>query len=54
MRDRSFEADRAGVPEGGAVLARPDGFVGLRVGQTDSAGMAALDDHLTRYLIPVS
>src|SRR5271163_4144443 len=40
-----FDAAAAGVPDGGAVLVRPDGFVGFRVNP-------ALDSHLATYLIP--
>jgi 2-polyprenyl-6-methoxyphenol hydroxylase-like FAD-dependent oxidoreductase len=47
-----FDAARAGVPTGGAVLVRPDGIIGFRLSQVDGPGLAALDAHLTRYLIP--
>jgi 2-polyprenyl-6-methoxyphenol hydroxylase-like FAD-dependent oxidoreductase len=47
-----FEAERAGVPQGGAALVRPDGFVGFRAAPADGPGLAALEDHLGRYLIP--
>ena len=42
----------AGAPEGGAVLVRPDGFIGFRAAPMNEATMAALDAHLAGYLIP--
>lgn len=42
---------RAGLATGGAVLVRPDGHIGFRA-PADSAGLAALDTHLSSYLIP--
>ena len=47
-----FDATAAGVPNGGAILVRPDGFVGFRVNPGDETTMDALDAHLTTYLIP--
>jgi 2-polyprenyl-6-methoxyphenol hydroxylase-like FAD-dependent oxidoreductase len=47
-----FDAAAAGVPDGGAVLVRPDGFVGFRVNPADDTTMGALDAHLATYLIP--
>ncbi len=47
-----FDASRAGAPGGGAVLVRPDGFIGFRAAPADAATMAALDPHLASYLIP--
>ena len=47
-----FDAARAGVPDGGLVLVRPDGMIGFRAGAADAAGMAALDAHLASYLVP--
>jgi hypothetical protein len=53
------DPSRAGLaaPGGGlagpaAVLVRPDGQVGFRAIPADSAGLAALDAHLSSYLIP--
>lgn len=40
------------MPEGGAVLVRPDGFIGFRAVPADEATMAALDAHLATYLVP--
>jgi 6-methylpretetramide 4-monooxygenase / 4-hydroxy-6-methylpretetramide 12a-monooxygenase len=36
----------------GAVLVRPDGFLGFRAAAADAAGLAAVDAHLGSYLIP--
>jgi 2-polyprenyl-6-methoxyphenol hydroxylase-like FAD-dependent oxidoreductase len=36
----------------GALLIRPDGYVGFRLAPADAAGLAALDSHLDSYLIP--
>jgi hypothetical protein len=47
-----FDATAAGVPNGGAILVRPDGFVGFRADPADEATMDALDAHLATYLIP--
>ena len=47
-----FDATEAGVPNGGAVLVRPDGFIGFRAAPADETAMAALDAHLTTYLVP--
>jgi 2-polyprenyl-6-methoxyphenol hydroxylase-like FAD-dependent oxidoreductase len=47
-----FDATAAGVPNGGAILVRPDGFVGFRVNPADDTTMDALDAHLATYLIP--
>jgi 2-polyprenyl-6-methoxyphenol hydroxylase-like FAD-dependent oxidoreductase len=48
-----FDATAAGVPHGGgAILVRPDGFVGFRADPADEATMDALDAHLATYLIP--
>ena len=48
-----LDAPRAGVCDGGAVLVRPDGFIGFRAAPADTAGMNALDVHLASYLVPV-
>lgn len=50
--EAGFDAAEAGVPDGGAVLVRPDGFIGFRAAPIDAKTMAALDAHLARYLIP--
>ncbi|MGA9865725.1 MAG: FAD-dependent monooxygenase, partial [Acetobacteraceae bacterium] len=41
-----------GVPDGGAILVRPDGFIGFRAAPADETTMAALDAHLATYLLP--
>ena len=51
--DRSgFDAARAGVAEGGAVLIRPDGVIGFRTSPADLPGLEALEAHLAGYLVP--
>ena len=43
---------RAGLRTGGVVLIRPDGHIGFRFPSADAAALAALDRHLSSYLIP--
>lgn len=48
---------RAGLPVGlpsGAVLVRPDGFLGFRALPFDAAGLAALEAHLGSQFLPLS
>jgi 2-polyprenyl-6-methoxyphenol hydroxylase-like FAD-dependent oxidoreductase len=47
-----FDAREAGVPDGGAILVRPDGFIGFRAAPADETTMNALDAHLGTYLVP--
>jgi 2-polyprenyl-6-methoxyphenol hydroxylase-like FAD-dependent oxidoreductase len=47
-----FDPTEAGAPGGGAVLVRPDGFIGFRAAPANATTMAALDAHLASYLIP--
>jgi hypothetical protein len=47
-----FDAAVAGVPNGGAILVRPDGFIGFRAAPADETTMDALDAHLATYLVP--
>ena len=47
-----LDAAKAGAPGGGAVLVRPDGFIGFRAAPADATTMAALDAHLAGYLVP--
>lgn len=47
-----FNAAEAGVPGGGVVLVRPDGFIGFRAAPADETAMDALDAHLATYLVP--
>jgi hypothetical protein len=49
-----FDAVEAGAPNGGAVLVRPDGFIGFRAAPANADTMAALDTHLASYLIPAA
>jgi hypothetical protein len=50
--DPSADPVRAGVPTGGLVLIRPDGHIGFRFPSADEGALAALDRHLSSYLIP--
>jgi hypothetical protein len=52
VKAKTFDATAAGVPKGGAILVRPDGFVGFRADPADEMTMDALDPHLATYLIP--
>jgi 2-polyprenyl-6-methoxyphenol hydroxylase-like FAD-dependent oxidoreductase len=47
-----FDPAEAGAPDGGAVLVRPDGFIGFRAAPADAATMAELDAHVATYLVP--
>jgi FAD binding domain len=49
-----FDAAAAGVPNNGAILVRPDGFVGFRADPADEMTMDALDAHLASYLFSQS
>jgi 4,5-epoxidase len=50
--DPGVDPARAGVPTGGVVLIRPDGHIGFRSPSADAGAFAALDRHLSSYLIP--
>jgi 6-methylpretetramide 4-monooxygenase / 4-hydroxy-6-methylpretetramide 12a-monooxygenase len=43
---------RAGLADSGAVLVRPDGYIGFRAAPADLPGLTALDSHLSTYLVP--
>jgi 6-methylpretetramide 4-monooxygenase / 4-hydroxy-6-methylpretetramide 12a-monooxygenase len=43
---------RAGVPAGGVIMIRPDGHIGFRYPSAEAGAFAALDRHLSSYLIP--
>ncbi len=48
------EPGRAGPAAGGAILVRPDGYIGFRAVPADHAGLSALDAHLSSWLVPAS
>jgi NADPH-dependent dioxygenase len=52
FHDPDVDPARAGLPKGGIALIRPDGHVGFRSPTTDGEALAALDQHLSSYLIP--
>lgn len=47
----AFDPVESGVPDGGAILVRPDGFIGFRAAPVTEANLAALHGHLESYLI---
>jgi hypothetical protein len=47
-----FDAAESGLPDGGAILVRPDGFIRFSAAPADETTMAALDAHLATYLVP--
>ena len=51
-RQAGLDPARAGLPGGGVVLVRPDGFIGFRRASADENAMKALDAHLSTYLHP--
>lgn len=46
-----FDAVESSVPEGSAILVRPDGFIGFRATPVSEINLAALHAHLETYLI---
>ena len=48
----SVDPARAGVPAGGVIMIRPDGHIGFRYPSAEAGAFAALDRHLSSYLIP--
>ncbi|CAH1665388.1 FAD-dependent monooxygenase [Chelatococcus asaccharovorans] len=52
-RSLGLEPSAAGVSDRGAVLVRPDGFIGFRAPALDDAAVDALDIHLASYLMPL-
>jgi hypothetical protein len=52
FHDPNVVPARAGIPTGGIALIRPDGHIGFRSPNTDTEALAALDNHLSSYLLP--
>jgi 2-polyprenyl-6-methoxyphenol hydroxylase-like FAD-dependent oxidoreductase len=50
--DPSLDPVRAGLPAGGVVVVRPDGYIGFRFPSAKAEAFTALDRHLCSYLIP--
>jgi 2-polyprenyl-6-methoxyphenol hydroxylase-like FAD-dependent oxidoreductase len=50
--DPGIDPARAGVPTGGLVLIRPDGYIGFRSPSADAGALATLESHLSSYLTP--
>jgi hypothetical protein len=48
----SVDPARVGVLAGGVVMMRPDGHIGFRHPSAQADALAALDRHLSSYLIP--
>jgi hypothetical protein len=48
----SVDPARAGVPTGGVIMIRPDGHIGFRYPSAEAGAFAALERHLSSYLIP--
>src|SRR5262249_3610342 len=49
-----FDAAEVGMPDGGAILVRADGFIGFRAAPANEATIDALDAHMATYLVPNS
>ena len=47
-----FSATECGVPDGSAILVRPDGFIGFRATPADNSMVDAIHAHLAIYLAP--
>jgi hypothetical protein len=47
-----FDAAECGLPDTGAILVRPDGFIGFRATPDDSSMVEAIHAHLDTYLVP--
>lgn len=52
LEEPRVDRRRAGAPPCGVVLVRPDGHIGFRSAATDAGALAALDRHLSSYLVP--
>jgi 6-methylpretetramide 4-monooxygenase / 4-hydroxy-6-methylpretetramide 12a-monooxygenase len=46
--------ERAGLAADGIVLVRPDGHIGFRFPSTTDEALSALDNHLSKYLVPAT
>ena len=51
-RNPSVDPARAGLPGRGVVMVRPDGHIGFRHPSIRADALAALDRHLSSYLLP--
>ena len=47
-----FDAAECGLPGTGAILVRPDGFIGFRATPADGSMVEAIHAHLETYLVP--
>jgi hypothetical protein len=47
-----FDAAECGLPDTGAILVRPDGFIGFRATPVDGSMVDAIHAHLETYLVP--
>ena len=48
------DSRRAGLATDGAILVRPDGYIGFLAAPADHAGLTAVDAHLESYLVPAA
>ena len=48
----AFDAAQCGLPDTGAILVRPDGFIGFRAAPVDGSMVQAIHGHLETYLVP--
>ncbi|CAH1651584.1 MULTISPECIES: FAD-dependent monooxygenase [unclassified Chelatococcus] len=51
-RSIGLEPTETGASNDGAILVRPDGFIGFRAPMLDDSAISALDAHLASYLLP--
>ena len=50
--EAEFDAAACGLPDTGAILVRPDGFIGFRATPADGSMAEAIHAHLESYLVP--
>jgi hypothetical protein len=50
--ESGFDAAECGLPDTGAILVRPDGFIGFRATPVDGSTVEAIHAHLETYLVP--